>query len=219
MRDTRASYNTIAATYTERFGDALDELPLDRAVIGAFAELVRHSGHRGPVADIGCGPGSTTARLRELGLSAFGVDLSPEMIAIARRRHPELRYEVGSMTALEIPDGSLAGLMAWYSVIHIPDEQLPGVIDEFHRVLAPGGQLLIAFQMGDEPVYYAEGFGHQVSLTFHRRQPDQVAGLLDAAGLPVHARLVREPEEGRTKTQQAYLLAEKMAEKTVEGAG
>ena len=52
----------------------------------------------GPVADVGCGPGHVTAHLRDSGLDAFGIDLSPVMIDVARREHPGLRFEVGSMT-------------------------------------------------------------------------------------------------------------------------
>jgi SAM-dependent methyltransferase len=65
------------------------------------------------VSDAGCGPGHVTAHLRKLGLDAFGIDLSPAMIDVARREHPELRFEVGSMTDLELADASVAGLLAF----------------------------------------------------------------------------------------------------------
>nr|WP_240943201.1 class I SAM-dependent methyltransferase [Planosporangium thailandense] len=87
----------------------------------AFAELVRATG-AGPVADLGCGPGYVTAYLCSLGLTAFGVDLSPEMIALARQAYPALRFDVGSMTALELEDGALGGVLARYSIIHTPPE-------------------------------------------------------------------------------------------------
>ena len=103
------------------------------------AELVRAGGN-GPVADVGCGPGWVTAILARLGLDAFGVDLSPRTIALARRTHPHLRFEVGSMLALDLADGSLGGLLACYSIIHVPWELRPKLFAEFHRVLAPGGR-------------------------------------------------------------------------------
>jgi SAM-dependent methyltransferase len=210
LRTTRAFYDAVATDYAERFRDGLATKPLDRAVLAGFAELVQASG-AGPVADLGCGPGRVTAHLDALGLPAFGVDLSPEMVALARREHPGLRFDEGSMMALDLPDGALGGIVAWYSIIHMPQDRLPDVFAEFHRVLAPGGHVLLAFQVGDEPLHLAEPFGHAVSLDFHRRQPDHVAGLLRQAGLAVHARLLREPDEGVEKTQQAYLLARKSA--------
>ncbi|WP_443314049.1 hypothetical protein [Streptomyces sp. 8N616] len=64
---------------------------------------------------------------------------------------------------------------------------MPEVFDEFHRVLAPGGHLLLAFQAGDEPLHLTQPFGHPVSLDFHRRQPDHIAELLRQAGLGPYA--------------------------------
>ncbi|NJP80462.1 methyltransferase domain-containing protein, partial [Streptomyces sp. AA8] len=137
LSTTRAFYDAIAADYADRYRDILDAQPLDRAMLGAFAELVQDAGG-GTVADIGCGEGRVTAHLNALGLPAYGIDLSPQMIATARRTHPELRFEVGSMLSLDIPDGALAGAMAYYSIIHTPQELLPQVFAELHRVLAPG---------------------------------------------------------------------------------
>ncbi|MGW1073944.1 class I SAM-dependent DNA methyltransferase [Streptomyces sp. NPDC002537] len=211
LRDTRASYDAIAAGYAERFRDELAAKPLERGMLAAFAELVKGGG---AVADVGCGTGRVTAHLHGLGVDVFGVDLSPEMVAVARRAHPGLRFDVGSMLDLDLPDGALGGLMAWYSIIHIPEERLPDVFAEFHRVLAPGGYVQLAFQVGDEPLHLAEALGHKVSLDFHRRRPDLIAELLSRAGFDVRARLLREPDVDGAfpeRTPQACLLARKPA--------
>jgi ubiquinone/menaquinone biosynthesis C-methylase UbiE len=134
------------------------------------------------------------------------------MLAEARRLNPDLRFEVGSMTNLDLDDGRCDGICAWYSVIHIPDEQLPQVFSEFHRVLRPGGCVLVAFQVGEQPREFKQMFGEQLSLTFYRRQPDTVAVLLDEAGLTPYAGLVREPnDDGFESTPHAYLIARKSA--------
>ena len=209
LQATRASYDAVAGDYAEQFREELASKPLDRALLGWFAELTQAAG---PVADLGCGPGSVTAHLNALGVPAFGIDLSPEMVAVARRLHPGLRFEVGSMLTLDLPDGGLGGITAWYSTIHVPDERLPEAFAEFHRVLAPGGHVLLAFQVGDEPVHRTEALGHALSLVVHRRRPDHVAELLSRAGLSMRATILREPEDyrgGVEKTQQAYLLARK----------
>ncbi|GAA4419362.1 class I SAM-dependent methyltransferase [Actinokineospora soli] len=205
MSDTRTAYDTVAESYAEQTRDALDGSPWDRAVLSAFAELV---GTAGPVGDLGCGPGALTAHLASLGLDAFGVDLSPRMVEVARRAHPGPRFEVGSLLALDLADASLAGALAWYSLIHTPPEQLPLVAAELARVLAPGGRLLAAFQVGDERLHIARGYGHDVSLDAYRLPPDFVAGLLTDAGLLVEARVVREPRPPE-RTPQAYLLFRK----------
>jgi SAM-dependent methyltransferase len=207
LRTTRAGYDAIAAGYAERFTAELEVKPLGRAMLTAFAELVRGAGG-GPVADVGSGPGRVTAFLRELGLGVFGVDLSPAMVELARKEYPDLQFEEGTMTALDLADNGLSGIVAWYSVIHIPPTRLPAVFAEFHRVLAPGGQLLLAFQMGDEPLHLSQAFGQEISLDFHRLMPDRVGKLLRKAGFAVDARMIREPHDGE-KVPQVHVLAHK----------
>ncbi|MET8757068.1 class I SAM-dependent methyltransferase [Lentzea sp. NPDC004782] len=202
LHDTKAAYDAVAPLYAELFSDILDRLPLERALLAAFAELVRGAG---PVADLGCGPGHLTAHLNALGLNAFGVDLSSEMIALARRAHPGLRFDEGEMTALDLGDGVLGGILAFYSVIHTPPVRLPAVFAEFERVLAPGGHLLLGFFAGDDPE--PREFDHKVTLAY-RWSPGSLADLLCQAGFVEVARLVREPGEGE-RFQQAQLLVRK----------
>ncbi|QFU86853.1 class I SAM-dependent methyltransferase [Amycolatopsis sp. YIM 10] len=203
---TRIAYDTVAESYDELLRDELDANPWDRAMLDAFAGLV---GTAGPVGDLGCGPGRLTGHLAALGLDVFGVDLSPGMIAVARRTHPDLRFEVGSLGALDLGDGSLAGALAWYSLIHTPPEQLPDVAAELARVLAPGGRLLTAFQVGDEHRHITHAYGHDVSVDAYRLRPDSVTKLLTDAGLVLEAQLVRQPRPPLERVPQAYLLARK----------
>lgn len=211
LTDTRATYDTVAVDYAEMLKTDLAEKPLDRAMLAAFAELVR-AADAGPVADLGCGPGRVTAHLRSLGVPAFGVDLSPGMVEVARRTYPDLRFDEGSMTALDLEHDTLGGIVAWYSIIHTPPELLPVVFAEFHRVLAPGGHVLVAFQIGDnERRHIEQGYGHQVSVDAYRLSPDHITELLGKAGIVVTAQLVREPSGELEKTRQAYLVAHKQA--------
>ncbi|MFG1778924.1 class I SAM-dependent methyltransferase [Micromonospora sp. NPDC049048] len=195
LADTRDSYDTVAASYAELVRDLLADAPHERAALASFAELVLAAGG-GPVADIGCGPGRVTAHLHEHGLDAFGIDLSPAMVQIARRDHPHLRFEVGSMTDLALADASVAGVVAWYSLIHVPDEEVGPVFAHFRRVLRPGGLLLLGFHVGDESRLKTEGYGgHPMKVHVHRRRPEKLAVWLRAAGFTVVAEtIVTSPE-------------------------
>ncbi|KPI15600.1 Methyltransferase type 11 [Actinobacteria bacterium OK074] len=189
LADTRRSYDTVAASYAEQLREALAGAPYLRAALGLFAGAVAAAGG-GPVADVGCGPGHVTAYLRESGVDAFGIDLSPGMIDVARRDHPGLRFEVGSMTALDLADASVAGLLAFWSLVHVPDEQIPVVFGQFRRVVRPGGPLLLGFHVGDGAKLKTEGYGgHPMHVYVHRRRPEQVTDRLREAGFTVEAQL------------------------------
>jgi len=215
---TRDSYDAVAGDYAERFSDELNHKPLDRAMLSAFAEQVRGAGSR-RVVDVGCGPGHVTAHLRGLGLEASGVDLSPAMAAVASGAFPDLRFVVGDMTSLDESDDSIGGLVAFYSIIHIPTVGLADLFREFHRVLIPGGYLLLAFQAGDGRRSLSEWFGHHVSLEAYLRAPEQVAALLEEAGLSVGARLLRPPIPERETAERAYVLARKPGQVGRAGGG
>lgn len=204
----RAGYDTIAEDYFKYFPRELPGHPVDAGMLNAFVTLVSGSG-LGPVADVGCGPGRLTDFCNSLGLNTFGIDLSPGMIAVARREFPGLRFEVGSMTALDLPDGSLGGVVAHYSIMHIADEELPAVFIRFRDALAPGGHVLLAFQIGDEVKVRTEAHGHEVNIGYSLRPPERVAGWLRDAGFAMVATLAREPDADWEKAPRAFLLARK----------
>ncbi|WP_370417923.1 class I SAM-dependent methyltransferase [Streptomyces sp. QH1-20] len=205
---TRDAYDAVAHTYAQLFRDTLRDSPLDRAILGAFAEVVRAHGD-GRVADLGCGPGHITAHLDELGLAACGVDASPTMIASARQAYPDLRFDVGSMAALNIADGVLGGVLSRWSIIHTPPRELPAILTEFHRVLAPGGHLLIGFSATDDPSHPTQVFDHTVAPAY-RWSPDHLAAMLRETGLAEVARMVREPQPtDRRQFREVHLLARK----------
>ncbi|MBF6062954.1 methyltransferase domain-containing protein [Nocardia terpenica] len=207
LRHTRDAYDGVAELYAAMFENALDDNPYDRAMLAVFAERVRDAGN-GLVGDLGCGPGRITPHLAALGLNAFGMDLSPEMIRLARAAHPALRFEEGSMERLPLADGELGGILAWYSLIHTPPERVPGILGEFGRVLADGGPLLLGFQAADES-HDIQPYDHKVA-TAYRWSLRGMEELLDAAGFRTHARMLREPDETE-RTQHGCLLATRSA--------
>ncbi|MFG2350211.1 class I SAM-dependent DNA methyltransferase [Streptomyces phaeochromogenes] len=209
LEETRASYDTVAASYADQMRNLLDETPYERGALALFADQVRTSGG-GPVADVGCGPGRITAHLSELGVDAFGIDLSPGMIEVARRDHPGLRFELGSMTDLDLADGSMAGLVAWYSLIHVPDDEISSVFAHFKRVVRPGGPLLLGFHVGDESQLKTQGYGgHPMKLYVHRRQHSHMAAWLNEAGFTVETHRTLTSAES---TLGGILLARRQAD-------
>jgi len=193
LADARESYDTVAESYARIMLTRLDDLPVTRGVLAMFAECVRAVG--GPVVDVGCGPGHVTALLQGLGLDASGIDLSPEMVRLARRAHPGLRFTVGSMTELDVPDGSIGGVLAWYSTIHVPDEDMPTVAGHLHRVLRPGGVAMLGFHVGDQRNHKTEGYGgHPMRIDVYRRPVERVARWLRDASFATEVTVLLDPD-------------------------
>jgi len=201
MDATRDGYDTVATTYAARFLGELADKPIDRSLLDLLAAQTQ------PIADIGCGPGHVARYLHERGVSSLGLDLSPRMIEIAARTHPGIDFQVADMRALPVPDQSWGGIVAFYSIIHIPPSELLTVFAEFHRALRPGGLALLAFHLGTELRHLDELWEHPVSLDFQFYERHTVERALAAAGFVLDAYLERRPYPHEVETTRAYLLA------------
>jgi ubiquinone/menaquinone biosynthesis C-methylase UbiE len=186
MDQIRDAYGCQAARYIELLGTTAHVHPDDLALIG------RHLSIRpGAVLDVGCGPGHLTEHLRSMNVDAAGIDLVPEFVEHARTAHPRGRYELGSMDQLPAQDHSVAGILAWYSLIHLAPAALDSVLDELRRVLVPAGMLVVGFVPGAE----VTAFEHKV-VTAWAWPEDEVSARLRAAGFAEVERQHRPAEEG-----------------------
>jgi SAM-dependent methyltransferase len=203
--DCQASYAKVADEYVRRISDELRHKPLDRELLERFAASVRD---RGLACDIGCGPGHVARYLHERGVRICGVDLSPEMIERARQLNPGIEFHQGDMTALAFPDAMFGGLVAFYSIIHIPRAAMVATLREFRRVLQPGGPLLLAFHLGEESIHLDEWWGQSVSVDFHFFRSADIAADLRAAGFEIEEIIERDPyPDVEHQSRRAYLFA------------
>lgn len=201
---TRAGYDRAAEDYARLLRDHLAGSPVDRAQLALFAELVTNGGG-GPVLEVGCGAGRITAHLATRGLDVRGSDLSHGMIAVARREHPDLAFAVDDLTRLD--EHGLAGVVAWYSLIHTPPEGQQDAIGRLAAALRPGGYLLAAFQVGHDHAHVVTtAYGHLVDLVAYRLDPDRMAARMETAGLEIVLTSTRPPQPPE-RQPQAYLLA------------
>ena len=206
-KNTQASYDRLADEYVRRIYDELQHKPLDRQLLGEFAVRVKGAGC---VCDLGCGPGHVARYLREHGAHVCGIDLSSELVERARRLNPGIEFQQGNMFALDAADATWAGIVAFYSIIHIRRTDHLLVLSEMGRVLRPGGLLLLAFHLGDKVLHFDELWGQNVSVDFHLFRTDNVAESLRSAGFKVEEIVERDPyPDVEAPTRRGYILARK----------
>ena len=165
------AYGRRAEEYADLFGHIDSTHPEDRALILRWAGELR-----GPVLDVGCGPGQWTRLLTEHGLDVTGIDPVPRFVALARRSFPETTFRTGSATGLGVPDASLGGVLAWYSLIHLAPVGLPAALTALRRALRPGGSLLVGCFTGAR----LAPFPHAVAPAYSWPLPELSRRLADA---------------------------------------
>lgn len=202
--DLAGDYDRIAELYAGQYCDELDRKPFDRDLLERFVLNVTSL-----VCDLGCGPGHVAGFLASRGMDVVGVDLSPRMIEIARRRNPGGRYEVGDMRRLDVPAGSFGAILSIYSIIHVKRAAGVSVLREMHRVLRPMGRLLLACHRGQGAVHAEERFGQPVSLDATLFEPDELAGYVTDAGFLVDETLVRQPYDFEYQAEKIYVFVMK----------
>lgn len=206
----REGYDQVAPLYAEAFPDTRAESPLDLAMLDAFTALVRATGGR-RVLDAGCGTGRLSRHLADAECAVDGLDLSPGMLAIARRDQPDLACAIGSLTQLPFRDDAFDGVLLWYSLIHLPPEALPRALAETARVLRPGGAVLVGAQSGEGArevawSYVDAGGDEPRRLSRHLLTAKRIVHELGSVGLGAVAQLTRRGQ-GAERDDQCSVLA------------
>ncbi|MCU1390388.1 MAG: Methyltransferase type 11 [Ilumatobacteraceae bacterium] len=196
--EVQRAYGLRSALYIELFGTTAQVHADDLALIGRHLTI-----RPGAVLDVGCGPGHLTEHLRSLDIDAAGIDIVPEFILHARSTHPLGRYEVGSMEQLPAAAESVAGILAWYSLIHLLPDALDRVLGEFRRVLVPGGTLVAGFFPGERIIT----FEHKVATAWFW-PVDEFSARLGKAGFTEVERQLRPAEDGHRSHAAIAAIAE-----------
>lgn len=206
--DPTVTYDAVAARYAGRFLHELDAKPFDRDLLTRFAGALT-AGRRGHgpglVCDLGCGPGHVGAFLAERGARVVGIDRSRGMVTQARLHRPSIPVGQGDMAALGLLNGSLAGIVCFYALIHIPRVQVPGVLRELHRVLTVGGALLVAVHGGEGSLHATSMLEQPANIDATLFSLSELTGLLEAAGFVIVEAHERDPYDHEVSTRRLYL--------------
>jgi ubiquinone/menaquinone biosynthesis C-methylase UbiE len=211
--EVQSSYDRVADEYARHIYDELRHKPLDRQLLDRFADRVRGTGI---ACDLGCGPGQVARYLSERKVEICGVDLSPGMIDRARQLNPDIEFTQGDMLSLSWPDQEWAGIAAFYAIVNLKPTDLVRAMREMHRVLQPGGWLLMSFHIGEKLEHVDDLWDCRVSLDFYFYRPEQVIRDLRSAGFAIEEVIERDPypPEVEYQSRRAYVFARRPADTT-----
>lgn len=215
MKDPRselqASYDRVAENFASEFFGELERKPFDRELLDQFADAVRD---QGLVCEIGCGPGQIARYLKDRGVTIRGIDLSHEMIKCATRLNPDISFEQGNMLELTAPDASLAGIISFYSVIHLEREDVGAAVKQMSRALQPGGRLLVSFHGGEGKLHRDEWYDRPVDIDVTLFAKEEMSDYLEAGGFEIERIVERAPYDFEYPTRRVYAFARKPSQPT-----
>lgn len=208
IRDrTRAYFDAVGLRYFELFQDELEQKPYDRELLKRFAGLV---GRGAKVCDAGCGPcGHITRFLADQGLDLTGVDLSGRCIDLARAAQPALAFRMMDMLRMDFETGSLGGLVAYYSILYTPKVHLPVLFKEIHRVLKPGGKVLVVVKEGEGEGWIDDPMGSGVPTFFASFKATELKTILESSGFHLLFSGIREPYAFEFPVKRIAMIVEK----------
>ncbi|HEY6599085.1 MAG TPA: class I SAM-dependent methyltransferase [Pseudomonadales bacterium] len=204
--EVRTAYDTVAKLYHTRFADELAQKPFDRAWLDRFAEGCARDDR---VIEVGCGDGHVAAYLAKRGVRVEGLDLSSEMVAVARTAYPALAFASGNLLALPLADASVDAIVAFYSIVNLEAHDCVVAFGEFRRVLRANGRVTLAFHIGAEKLRLENWWETGANLDFHLHPLERVCEQLRAAAFEVVECTTRKPyaENVEAQTRRAYVLA------------
>jgi ubiquinone/menaquinone biosynthesis C-methylase UbiE len=172
---TRQTYDRIAARFLEN--------TRDRSVMSPWLErFARWLPAGATVVDLGAGPGCDSAELRRLGLRPIALDLSLGMLRAGLREFPGPRVQADARR-LPLRDGSVAGVWANASLLHLSPEETIAAMLEVRRVLSAPGLLHVSVKSGSGAAWESERYGEP--RWFQYWSGEQLDVLLTMAGFQV----------------------------------
>lgn len=209
--NVKRDYDLIAEQYSNEFGTGLK----DKEIVDKFMELINTNSN---IIDLGGGPGQVTKYLIDNGYDAVCYDFSKEMMKNALRLYPNLPYILDDIININnhFSNNSVDGIVALYSLFHIPNEELKKLFNNIYSTLKENGIFCFSFQLGngeslvDEP--YLKENGKKV-LYMNYVTKEKIYSLLDDNNFEIifeqEKREVGDNVLGEDGNDAIYIIAKK----------
>lgn len=205
---TRNAYNLAAEKYHELFQDELEKKEFDRQILDEFSG---YFGKDSILCDAGCGPsGHIAGYIFNKGIDIIGIDISEKCVEIANRVNPLIKFERGDISRLGYDDNYFDGIISCYSIIYTPKKFIPGILNEFKRILKPGGYLLLVVKEGSEEGFQNELIGIETEIYFTLFNEYEIFKYAFECGFDIEKFIVRKPYEFEIKNDRIYLICKKL---------
>jgi SAM-dependent methyltransferase len=189
-RIVQDGYDVLAETYLRvRRNDSEDVLLLE--------ELSSRLPNGARILDAGCGAGIPVSSILSQRFQIVGVDISVRQVELSRENVPAAEFIQADLVTLDLPDASFDAIVSYYAIIHVPREEHSALLANFHRMLAPGGLLLVSMGASDNPDGTEENWldGGASMYWSHYGHDDNLRLFTDAGFEIVWDRFVTEEEE------------------------
>lgn len=147
----REGYNKVAEKYLAARHPDLEEMK----ILHEFRSMIKDGGK---VLDVGCGGGLPFTQYLSNYFDVIGIDISEKQIELAKKNVPKAQFYVKDMTELDFPEATFDGIIAYYSIIHVPREEQHDLFVNLHRMLKPNGFAMFSLHSTDDPEYINEEY-------------------------------------------------------------
>jgi len=204
---TRHAYNLVAQKYHDLFHNEMKEKEYDRKLLDSFAGRFNKDS---VVCDAGCGPSGHIGRyLSDKGIQVIGVDISDKCVEIARQCNPQMRFECEDIGNMSFEDGSLDGIISYYSIIDTPKRYVHRIFNEFRRVLKPDGFLLVAVKAGTTEGYIHDLLGIKTEIFFALFTEEEIINYFTQAGFILEFIEQRNPYDFEISNERIFAIGKK----------
>ncbi|PKM92157.1 MAG: hypothetical protein CVU81_01965 [Euryarchaeota archaeon HGW-Euryarchaeota-1] len=201
LKQASLVYDKIAEQYAKKFPNPSEHINEFLALLPKNAKIL----------DAGCGVGIDSNYMASKGFEIVGIDLSTEMLKLAKQKFPQIDFRQEDIRKLDFPPNSFDGILASCSIVHIPKKDVPALLEKFHQILKNEGVIYLALQEGKpEEIFIDEPLKPDEKLFLNIISFDEIKSLLVKKGFSIVKKYEREPKlKGELKYTKLYVIAKK----------